>query len=323
MKTFQYILNISVIFIYFGVFGQEFPKSKISNGLITASIYLPNPDHGYYRATRFDWSGVIPQLEYNGHTYFGQWFENYDPLNHESVMGPVDEFSQIGYDETDVGETFLKIGVGTLIKPTASKYNKFKQYEIKNGGTWTTTSTPEKVVFKHALIDDKYSYSYEKQVQLAIGKPEMIIRHTLTNNSNHIFKTQVYNHNFFLIDHQPIGKGYAVIFPHKIDAQGILKGINQFAKISNNEIIFTNNIPNGKQVYIQSVKGYNSQSEQYEFSIENRITGAGVKVVGNNPLASMTFWSASKTICPEPFTDIYIAPGKTTTWDIRYTFYKL
>src|SRR5690625_8028790 len=50
----------------------DFPKAIISNGLIEATLYLPDKQTGYYRATRFDWSGVIGSLEYNGHSYFGQ-----------------------------------------------------------------------------------------------------------------------------------------------------------------------------------------------------------------------------------------------------------
>ncbi len=51
------------------------PEAGISNGSIDAKLYLPDADRGYYRGTRFDWSGVIPSLRYKGHEYFGQWFE--------------------------------------------------------------------------------------------------------------------------------------------------------------------------------------------------------------------------------------------------------
>ena len=44
-----------------------------------AKLYLPDAQQGYYRATRFDWSGQIASLESQGHNYFGQWFEKYDP----------------------------------------------------------------------------------------------------------------------------------------------------------------------------------------------------------------------------------------------------
>ncbi len=48
------------------------PAVKITNGVVTAILYLPDPERGYYRATRFDWSGVIADLQAGGHSYFGR-----------------------------------------------------------------------------------------------------------------------------------------------------------------------------------------------------------------------------------------------------------
>src|SRR3954468_2801637 len=89
----------------------EAPEAEISNGALRAKLYLPDAENGYYRATRFDWSGVISSLEYKGHNYFGKWFEKYDPKIHDAIMGPVEEFrtngSGLGYEEAKAGETFI------------------------------------------------------------------------------------------------------------------------------------------------------------------------------------------------------------------------
>ena len=77
MKKIKIWLN-AVFYLFFlsqGI-GQEVPQANISNGLINATIYLPDQQKGYYRATRFDWSGIIPVLEHDGHSYFGKWFKN-------------------------------------------------------------------------------------------------------------------------------------------------------------------------------------------------------------------------------------------------------
>ena len=50
------------------------PVAEISNGKISATVYLPDPVNGFYRGTRFDWSGVVRSLEANGHSYYGPWF---------------------------------------------------------------------------------------------------------------------------------------------------------------------------------------------------------------------------------------------------------
>ena len=96
------------------------PQADIANSKVKAKLYLPDAAQGYYRATRFDWSGVVPCLTFKGHTYFGVWFKRYDPLVNDSITGPVEEFrssdglSSIHYDEAKAGDLFLKPGVGVL-----------------------------------------------------------------------------------------------------------------------------------------------------------------------------------------------------------------
>src|SRR5438309_9248613 len=115
----------------------DMPQAEISNGLVKAKLFLPDPENGYYRATRFDWSGQIASLVYKGHSYFGQWFDRYDPKLHDSILGPVESFNAIGYDEAPVGGTFLRIGVGKLRKPEEKAVNNFRTYDIVDGGKWT------------------------------------------------------------------------------------------------------------------------------------------------------------------------------------------
>jgi hypothetical protein len=45
------------------LFGAEPPSAEIGNGQIKAKIYLPDPVNGFYRSTRFDWSGAFSSLE--------------------------------------------------------------------------------------------------------------------------------------------------------------------------------------------------------------------------------------------------------------------
>ena len=98
----------------------DFPEAEISNSRVRAKLYLPDTKIGYYRGTRFDWSGVIASLECDGHSYFGKWFERYDPKLHDAISGPVEEFftngAGLGYHEAKPGESFVKIGVGVRRK---------------------------------------------------------------------------------------------------------------------------------------------------------------------------------------------------------------
>ena len=61
----------------------DFPSAEISNGQLQVKLYLPDSKNGYYRGTRFDWSGEIISLKYRGHEYYGPWFNRVDPKVHD------------------------------------------------------------------------------------------------------------------------------------------------------------------------------------------------------------------------------------------------
>ena len=119
----------------------QVPRAAIANARIRATLYVPDAQSGYYRGTRFDWSGVVASLEWKGHSYFGQWFERYDPKLHDAITGPVEEFltndAGLGYDEAKQGESFVRIGVGAVRKPDEASYRRFGTYDIVDPGTWT------------------------------------------------------------------------------------------------------------------------------------------------------------------------------------------
>ena len=119
----------------------QFPQAELSNSSIRATLYLPDAQQGYYRGTRFDWSGAISSLKWNGHEYFGPWFDRHDPKIHDAITGPVEEFltgdSGLGYAEAKPGESFVRIGVGAVRKPEEPAYRRFETYEIVDPGKWT------------------------------------------------------------------------------------------------------------------------------------------------------------------------------------------
>ena len=318
MKKIYYILS-GLTLIAMPV--TKFPQAKISNGLIQATIYLPDADKGYYQGTRFDHSGNMVALEYAGHSYFGQWFSKYSPEIHDVIMGPVEEFTSSDYPETKVGDSFLKIGVGMLYKPDDKPYTFSRLYQVMNPGKWSVKKKPDQVLFVHDLNDKKYSYHYEKTVQLIKGKPELVLYHTLKNTGSRTIETSVYDHNFFVIDKHPIGPGLVVRFPFNLT--GSWTGIGDLAEIKGNQIVFLRAVGNGETVFCPSLEGFSANSSDYEIRIENRITGAGVKITCDQPFLKLAFWACPTTLCPEPYIKIKADPGKECTWMIKYEFYTL
>lgn len=302
------------------------PSATITNGALTARLYLPDAKRGYYRGTRFDWSGVISSLRTARHEYFGQWFPKYDPLIHDAIMGPVEEFrtgdAGLGYEEARAGGTFIRIGAGVVRKPDDGKYQSFKTYEIVDPGKWRIASKPDRVTFTHRLSDGQgYSYRYTKTVRLAKGgRPVMLIEHTLRNTGAKPIRTSQYNHNFFVIDGQPTGPAIVVKAPFEL--QPVRPFDNPLAEARGREIRYRRELAAGERAFAE-FKGFSSQASDYDFRIENQATGAGVRITGDLPLSRLVYWSIRTVFSPEPYVDLAIEPGAEKRWTYTYEFYEL
>ncbi len=300
------------------------PEAEISAGSMRAKLYLPDAQDGYYRATRFDWSGVIAGLDWNGHNYFGQWFPRYDPKLHDAIMGPVEEFltsgKGLGYDEAKPGESFVKIGVGAVRKPEERAFRQFNTYEITDPGKWTVQKHADSVEFTQVLPETLgYAYTYTKTVRLAADKPELILEHRLRNTGSKTIDSSVYEHNFYMLDGLPSGPDVVVKFPFEVKATANLNG---WAETRGNELAYLKELPQGPSVFSE-LQGYGPTAKDYDIRVENRKAGIGVRQTSDRPLSKLVFWSIRTTACPEAYIDMHIEPGKEFTWRISYDFYKL
>jgi len=316
------ILVISLIIVLFTLAGQTqviLPQADISNGIIQANLYLPDAQKGYYRGARFDWAGVISALNYKGHSYFGQWFEKYSPTLHDAITGPVDAFYPVGFDEAKAGEQFLKIGIGMLVKQQEPKYSIATPYEIANSGKWKVKKKSNRVIFTHKLEANGYGYKYTKTVELIKGKPDLKLSSKLKNTGTRPIESNVYNHNFFVMDQVTTGPDYVVTFPFPVT--GELTTGKDLGKLVGNQLVYVKPLVKGNTVFSPGLVGFGSEAKDYDIRLENQKTGAAVRITGDQPLLKMVFWSAYKTVCPEPYIAINVKPGESQKWNINYEFY--
>jgi hypothetical protein len=302
----------------------DYPQATISNGQIHATLYLPDAHAGYYQATRFDWSGQMPSLEYKSHTYFGNWNPApYSPKLHDAIMGPVEEFltngAGLGYADAQAGGTFLKIGVGVIKKPEERGFQQFKTYEIADPGKWAVKKKPDSVEFTQVVSDPSsgYAYRYTKVVQLVKGRPMMTLAHSLKNTGKKTIESDVYEHNFYMLDAQPTGPDVVIKFPFEVHATQDLHGL---AETKGKEFVYLKELT-GRESAQSNLTGFGADPKDYDISEENTKTGAGVRQTCDRPLVRINYWSIRSTACPEAYVHMKIAPGETFTWKISYQFY--
>ena len=310
----------AMLTIFQSIAQQQYPANEIRSEDLVVKVYLPDSEKGFYRATRFDWSGVIGSLRYRGHEYFDPWLDTHDPLVHEAITGPVEAFAPIGFEDIKSGESFLIIGVGYLKKPDDNPYRFATTYDLVNSGRWKVKSKKDQIRFVQTLIsEDAISYKYTKVVKLIKGQPKLVLEHQLKNTGTSPIETTVYNHNFFVIDQEPTGPHIVTKFPYPIQAEG--RGFEEMITAKDSTLAFVRNIKKGESVYSASVTGVGGRAGDYDFRIENNKTGAGVRITADRPLSKLAYWACHSTACPEPFITVNAAPGETFSWKIEYEFY--
>lgn len=300
-----------------------FPHAEIRNSQIRAELFLPDTEKGYYRGTRFDWSGVVHSLTFKGHQYFGQWFEKHDPLVHDAITGPVNVFETggggLGYIEAGPGGKFVRIGVGLLEKPDGQPYQGTHTYKILNAGNWKITKGTNWIEFTQTLPDEiGYGYIYSKRISLTEGKPEMVISYSLKNSGSKVIDTPQFNHNFFVMDGITSGPGMVAQFNFEPRTRTDLGGVVQ---IHGKEIHFLKALQGDQRVYAP-LDGFSpSAARDYDIRVENHKAGSGVRITSDMPLAKLIFWSRPRVVGPEPYIALRIDPGRTARWRTTYSFY--
>jgi len=315
----------------------DHPKHLLSNGKLDVLVFLPDAKNGYYRSSRFDWSGVVGCASVNGRQFFGEWFTGYDPLKNDSITGPVEEFridggpmvrsgptdrmsvppGAIGYADAKPGDLFLKPGVGVLRKVDDKPYQFGFLYPIVDTGKWTTKIKSHSILFRQVLRGPQgYAYIYEKELILDKNDSVMTLEHRLRNTGKKTIDTKVYDHDFFMLDGKPVGPGMAVHFnfePKPIDP------IGSAAKIVGRDLIFTDSLEPRKGVS-GYLTGYSDKASDYDFTVEDTNSKVAVRQTSDSPLARLYFWSTRTAICPEGYIHLNIPPGETGKWKIQYRF---
>jgi hypothetical protein len=334
MKT-NLVLAFMTLFVS-ALNGPDLSSATITNGQIQAKIYLPEAKHGFYRGTRFDWSGVVYSLRFDGHEYYGPWFTKTDPSVHDfvyggseiiagpcsAITGPVDEFKPLGWDDAKPGGTFIKIGVGTLRKSDDAAYDNYRLYDIVDGGKWDIKKNSDSVEFVQTLTDASsgYGYVYRKIVQLTSGKPELTLRHSIKNTSMRVIQTSVYNHNFLVLDQKPPAPGVSITVPFQIHSPN--PPVSGLAEIRGNQIVYLNTLK-GRDTVATPLEGFSNGAKDNQIRIENSALGAGLTIQADRPLLSESLWSIRSVIAMEPFIAVTVEPGQEFTWTSTYEYYTL
>ena len=299
---------------------SQYPQAEIANDHVTMKLMLPDFEKGSYRATRFEWSGIISSLKYKGHEYFEYWKTTHDPLIHEDLSGPVESSNMpgLGYDEAKPGGKFIRLGIGILERPDDKPHEIFKTYKILDHGEWEVKKGKDWISFQQSLSSDiGYRFVYTKKIELKSDEPGFRIIHILENKGDKTIEIDQYNHNFFIIDGAGSGPSIEVEFPYAISTENDLSGK---MLIDGSMLKFSKDFEKGETIWME-LNGYSDDLDDHLVTVRNIKSGAGVKLSIDKPLSKMVFWACQTTYCPENFIMLNIEPGATDTWISDYTLF--
>lgn len=300
----------------------DHPTASLSNGKVDLVVFLPDARNGYYRSIRFDWSGLVACASFAGHRYFGEWSDGYDPLRTDAVVGPAEEFRapegrELGYTDAAVGDSFVKIGVGLLRKVDDGPYRFGTSYPLLDSGTWKVTAHPSSIVFTQQLNTALgVAYEYTKVLELDRNRPVLRLKHTLRNLGTKAIVTEVYDHDFFTFDDQPVGPGVSVALGFIPRAP---KPLGSAVRLEAKAISFVAT-PSATETAQGYLEGYAAKPGEYRIEVLDSRSGAQIVQSSRSPISRFYLWSTRRTLCPEAYIALDIAPRSQQQWEIAYEF---
>ncbi|KAL7472034.1 hypothetical protein ACHAXS_013178, partial [Conticribra weissflogii] len=349
----------------------------LQSPVMSAKVFMPldgtAPDQPqYYTGSRFEHGSMIGDITFGSRSVYGRglWRASpaHDPSWPESGVGLASEFGcgdngvncvgkgditngVLGYEAAGIGEPFLKIGVGALIKGScpecagSEEYRFNSPYEFYRPPKWDVLPSPgpNEITFVSEEVLGDYGYRIQKTARL--DGNVLTVRSLLTNLGKKQFTTPWYSHHFFTGDDEPVGPGYVLDL-----------GLSEFGLKSltplfrqpglgtwSADITDYSNVTMARDASISiAVKKILPEGVKLkaEFLDENTVTltdGSftlhapnGISVFekipelqtqSRNPfIYAYNVYAERGTLSPEPMLLLYLQPGETTFWTQHLKF---
>lgn len=281
---------------------------EISTDRLTVRVARP----GFiYRRTRFDWTGFVTDVILDGkHTYCS--VESPNPMEGAGGIGLCNEFGiiePIGFENAAIGETFPKLGIGLLRKDSEGPYFFMKDYPLQPFSCVTTES--QEGISWDVEPTDCRGYAVRLQKTLTVSGSTIRIGYHLTNTGSKPINTTEYNHNFVLIDHEPVGSAYRLAFSRPIT----FKRLDESILTTDGHVTW----PDGSLGFYALCHDVPATGTQ-SWEMWNDKSGAGLRETLDTDVCRIALWGMPHVISPEMFKAIVLEPGEHDTWSRTYAF---
>lgn len=289
----------------------------LKNNNLEIEIDYPNENYNF---SRFDWTGKITKVKFQDLPV--STFETTNCENeHIYGKGFYNEFgidTALGFEDTDVGGWFHKIGVG-LLRKDDNEYQFSKKYDIKPAKFEITNDSNKTIMLCNSESVNGYSYFLKKEIE--IHDNSFSIKYFLKNTGQKDIITDEYTHNFIALNNDMIGTNYILKFPFDLKTKLFNETVNteQKVNICKNEFSF-NDSPNDP-FFFSNLSGNENVDSKWELlNIQNNI---GISEIGDFKTNKINLWGWKHVISPELFFNIFLKRNQSTEWTRTYNVYKI
>ena len=367
---------------------SDYHNLTLHSPIMSATVFMPleaagsatSNDGIYYIGSRFEHGSMIGDIFFGKErSVYGRnlWRTPHDPSWPESGIGLASEFGcgdngatcagrgditngVLGYESAKIGEPFLKIGVGALIKGSCgaecntdvaansngeSSYRFNSPYKFYRPPSWKVLPSPDpnEVSFLSEEIVGEYGYRIQKTIRL--DGNVLTVRSLLTNLGTKQFTTPWYSHHFFSGDVDPIGPGYVLdlgLSEYGLPKQtpvfkqpglGSWSGdMNEYANVTmandgSISMAVKKLIPDGVKLKADFLDENTMTLTDGSFTLH---APNGLSVYeripelqtqsGNPFIYAYSVYAERGALSPEPMLLLYVRPGETTFWTQHLRF---
>lgn len=273
-----------------------------------------------YNAPRFDWTGKIKLLKYNGLVLSGN--EKTNSIDHNLYgRGFYNEFGinePVGFSNIKIGDWFHKIGVGALQK---EHQNYFFLNNYKTKPVQFIVEHDERHVFTTCIGEDLNNYAYILKKEIVLKDYGFKVLYKLKNTGKKPIKTTEYNHNFIEINNNLIGKDYTLKFDFNINPEKFDEFVNPNRSIIVKDKMVTFNQQPKTDFFISNLTG--GQLVDATWTIEDRKNKIAISEKASFKTSSINLWGCGHVISPELFIKINLQPGNSVSWSRDYSIFEL
>ena len=276
----------------------------LGNGSFQMQVTMPMTRCISEYGPRFDISAAITSVKLDGNEFL---------INE----GLIDEFNIAwipppGYSEAKPGETFLKIGVGEVIREEEKNYEFWRKYKLRQPASTSFVRQEGGLAFTQSiLLESGWGYEYRKSYAIHPESRTITVAYSLQNIGQHTIEASQYTHNWFAL-----GGFSKETPPCVIPDFGFTEPPPAWLSLANGRLTLARKPAPGD--YFTATRLADASKNRMQ--VVNLEKNQSVTVSGDFEVSRFSLSVNRSALCPEIFIHITLSPGQIKTWSRTYEF---